>query len=36
MALEHDKDKNGLDFLEMYTASGGKLQDLWFFIISNF
>lgn len=28
MALEHDKNKNGLDFLEMYTASGGKLQDL--------
>ena len=28
MIQRHDKDKNGLDFLEMYTASGGKLQDL--------
>ena len=24
----HDKNRNGFDFLEMYTASGGKLQDL--------
>lgn len=24
----HDKNHNGFDFLEMYTASGGNLQDL--------
>ena len=28
MTTIHDKDNDGLDFLELYTASGGKLQDL--------
>lgn len=28
MVEKHDKNHNGFDFLEMYTASGGKLQDL--------
>lgn len=32
MTDKHDKDKDGLDFVEMYIASGGRLQDLWIFI----
>lgn len=32
----HDKNRNGFDFLEMYTASGGKLQDLWIFYLFAF
>jgi len=28
MVAKHDHNQNGFDFLEMYTASGGKLQDL--------
>ena len=27
----HDVDKNGLDFMELYVASGGRPQDLWAF-----
>lgn len=34
MTERHDKNRDGLDFMEMYTASGGRLQDLWF-IYSN-
>lgn len=30
MTQRHDHNGNGLDFMEMYMASGGKLQDLWF------
>jgi len=33
MVAKHDHNQNGFDFLEMYTASGGKLQDLWNFIL---
>lgn len=29
MTSKHDTNNDGLDFMEMYTASGGKLQDLW-------
>lgn len=32
----HDKNRNGFDFLEMYTASGGNLQDLWIFYLFAF
>lgn len=28
MIDKHDKNHNGFDFFEMYTASGGKLSDL--------
>lgn len=28
MTDRHDKNRDGLDFMEMYTASGGRLQDL--------
>lgn len=28
MTQRHDHNGNGLDFMEMYMASGGKLQDL--------
>ena len=28
MIEKHDKNKNGFDFLEMYAAGGGRLQDL--------
>lgn len=28
MTSKHDTNNDGLDFMEMYTASGGKLQDL--------
>lgn len=28
MTHKHDKNKDGLDFVEMYIASGGRLQDL--------
>jgi len=28
MTAKHDANNDGLDFMEMYTASGGKLQDL--------
>lgn len=31
MTQKHDKNQDGLDFLEMYAASGGRLQDLWIF-----
>lgn len=29
MASDHDLDGNGLDFKELYKASGGNLDDLW-------
>ena len=28
MSTIHDKNNDGFDFVELYTASGGKLQDL--------
>ena len=28
MIEKYDRDSNGLDFLEMYEASGGSLEDL--------
>lgn len=28
MENQHDKNRDGFDFMEMYTASGGKLEDL--------
>lgn len=31
MIEKHDRNHNGFDFFEMYTASGGKLSDLWIF-----
>lgn len=33
MTAKHDANNDGLDFMEMYTASGGKLQDLWIYIL---
>lgn len=32
MERQHDKNLNGFDFMEMYTASGGRLEDLWNYI----
>lgn len=28
MITNYDRDQNGLDFLEMYEASGGNLEEL--------